>query len=286
MKKFKSLSIVATVVVLGLAAVIGGYIYTTTDGYQAQKLYDELGNDYAASQCDSITKRFPATKYAELAQEKKRTLLRQQAEWNTISKNPSRQAIQTFKSKHQLTDKYFIAAEEKLDSLLWDDALKLKTKKNYEEYAQLGQMARNYDEAMFVLQKMNQIPEVAAVSQNLEEQVNKFFDALGKGDATAVSALCADTVSFFLFRQNLTADKVAEFINKTYCKNIKKRTFSAPSAITFDKSRIAVDKAGYIAHFTIDLTAPAKVARKQKALFMFTPEGKIIYASMRPCFRK
>ena len=40
MKKFKSLSIVATIVVLGLAAVIGGYIYTTTDGYQAKALYD------------------------------------------------------------------------------------------------------------------------------------------------------------------------------------------------------------------------------------------------------
>ena len=143
MKKFKSLSIVATVVVLGFATVIGGYIYTTTDGYQAKKLYDALGNDYTAAQCDSITKRFPATDYAELAQEKKRTLLRQQAEWKTITKNPTLQAIQTFKSKHQLIDKYFVAVEEKLDSLLWAEAIKLKAKQNYDAYVKLGQMAHN-----------------------------------------------------------------------------------------------------------------------------------------------
>jgi hypothetical protein len=54
----------------------------------------------------------------------------------------------------------------------------------------------------------------------------------------------------------------------------------------FDKSRIGEEKVGYVAQFSIDLTAPAKVARKQKALFMFTPEGKIIYASLRPTYRK
>lgn len=286
MKKFKSLSIVATVVVLGLAAVIGGYIYTTTDGYQAKALYDALGNDYTAAQCDSITKRFPATDYAELAQEKKRVLLRQQAEWKAITKNPTLQAVQTFKNKHQLIDKYFVAAEEKLDSLLWVDAIKLKAKQNYEAYAQLGQMARNYNEAMFVLQKMNELPDVESVVPNLKEQITKFFDALGNGKAADVSALCADTVSFFLFRQNLTTEKVAEYVNKTYCKRIKKRTFSEPSEMTFDKSRIGEEKVGYVAQFSIDLTAPAKVARKQKALFMFTPEGKIIYASLRPTYRK
>lgn len=286
MKKFKSLSIVATVVVLGLAAVIGGYIYTTTDAYQAKALYDALGNDYTAAQCDSITKRFPATDYAELAREKKRVLLRQQAEWKAITKNPTLQAVQTFKNKHQLIEKYFVAVEEKLDSLLWVDAIKLKAKQNYEAYAQLGQMARNYNEAMFVLQKMNELPDVESVAPNLKEQITKFFDALGNGKAADVSALCADTVSFFLFRQNLTTEKVAEYVNKTYCKRIKKRTFSEPSEMTFDKSRIGEEKVGYVAQFSIDLTAPAKVARKQKALFMFTPEGKIIYASLRPTYRK
>lgn len=286
MKKFKSLSIVATVVVLGLAAVIGGYIYTTTDAYQAKVLYDALGNDYTAAQCDSITKRFPATDYAELAREKKRVLLRQQAEWKEITKNPTLQAVQTFKNKHQLIDKYFVAVEEKLDSLLWVDAIKLKAKQNYEAYTQLGQMARNYNEAMFVLQKMNELPDVESVAPNLKEQITKFFDALGNGKAADVSALCADTVSFFLFRQNLTTEKVAEYVNKTYCKRIKKRTFSEPSEMKFDKSRIGEEKVGYAAQFSIDLTAPAKVARKQKALFMFTPEGKIIYASLRPTYRK
>lgn len=286
MKKFKSLSIVATVAVLGLAAVIGGYIYTTTDGYQAKALYDALGNDYTAAQCDSITKRFPATDYAELAREKKRVLLRQQAEWKAITKNPTLQAVQTFKNKHQLIDKYFVAVEEKLDSLLWVDAIKLKAKQNYEAYAQLGQMARNYNEAMFVLQKMNELPDVESVAPNLKEQITKFFDALGNGKAADVSALCADTVSFFLFRQNFTTEKVAEYVNKTYCKRIKKRTFSEPSEMTFDKSRIGEEKVGYVAQFSIDLTAPAKVARKQKALFMFTPDGKIIYASLRPTYRK
>ena len=286
MKKFKSLSIVATVVVLGLAAVIGGYIYTTTDGYQAKTLYDALGNDYTAAQCDSITKRFPATDYAELAREKKRVLLRQQAEWKAITKNPTLQAVQTFKNKHQLIDKFFVAVEEKLDSLLWVDAIKLKAKQNYEAYAQLGQMARNYNEAMFVLQKMNKLPDVESVAPNLKEQITKFFDALGNGKAADVSALCADTVSFFLFRQNLTTEKVAEYVNKTYCKRIKKRTFSEPSEMKFDKSRMGEEKVGYVAQFSIALTAPAKVARKQKALFMFTPEGKIIYASLRPTYRK
>ena len=189
MKKFKSLSIVATVVVLGLAVVIGGYIYTTTDGYQAKALYDALGNDYTVAQCDSITKRFPATDYAELAREKKRVLLRQQAEWKAITKNPTLQAVQTFKNKHQLIDKYFVAVEEKLDSLLWVDAIKLRAKQNYEAYAQLGQMARNYSEAMFVLQKMNELPDVESVAPNLKEQITKFFDALGNGKAANVSSV-------------------------------------------------------------------------------------------------
>ena len=286
MKKFKSLSIVALVVVLVLTAIVGGYIYTTTDAYKAKQLYNALANDYTASQCDSIINRFPSSEYAELAQDKKRTLLRQQAEWSSISQNPTLQSVKNFKSRHQLTDKYFIAAEEKLDSLLWAEAQLQKSKKIFEEYANLGQMAKNYDEAMFVLQKMHKLPEVETVKQNLEGQLNMFFDALGNGDATAVAGLCADTVSFFLFRLNLTPEKVAEFINKTYCKKIKKRTFSAPSAMEFDKARIGVEKVGYIAEFTIDLTSPAKVARKQKAVFMFTPDGKIIYAAMRPIFKK
>ena len=147
-------------------------------------------------------------------------------------------------------------------------------------------MARNYNEAMFVLQKMNELPDVESVAPNLKEQITKFFDALGNGKAADVSALCADTVSFFLFRQNLTTEMVAEYVNKTYCKRIKKRTFSEPSEMKFDKSRIDEEKVGYVAQFSIDLTAPAKVARKQKALFMFTPEGKIIYASLRPTYRK
>jgi hypothetical protein len=275
MKKFKSISVVATIVVLGIVAIVGGYIYTTTDAYQAKKLYNELGNDYTASQCDSLTKRFPNSEYAELAQEKKRSLLRQQAEWNSISSNPSVQGLKTFKKKHELTAKYSNAADEKIDSLLWIEALNSKLEQAYEEYAALGQMARNYNETMNVLQWMHKLPEVASVSEQLKEQSKKFFEILGNGDAKAVAGLCSDTISLFLYHQNYTPAKVVDFVNNVYCKNIKQRTFVITSDIELSKARIAADKAGYAALFNVDLTAPSKIARKHKATILFTLEGKI-----------
>ncbi len=282
MKKFKSLSIVATVVVLLIAAILGYYIYTTTDAYQVQKLYNELGNDYTASQCDSITKRFPNSEYAEKAQEKKRNLLRQQSEWETIKNKPTLQAIQNFKKKHQLTSKLTIAVEQKLDSLLWVAAINSKLKKSYEEYGALGQMAEHYNEAMYILQGMHKLPEVETVTTTLQEQATKFFAALGEGNADDVAALCADTVSFFLFHQNLSNDKVKDFVNNVYCKNIKKRTFEITSNLEFDKARIGDEAAGYAVQFNIAIISPKKVARKHKVILLFTPECKIVYAALRP----
>ena len=281
MKKFKYIGVVATIAVLGLVVVIGGYIYTNTDNYQAEQLYKALSNDYTIAQCDSIIIKYPNTEWADSARQKKNILVRQQNEWNSITKNPSIQSVKNFKKKHKLTTKYSVAADEKLDSLLWFEACNNKIEKNYKEYIELGQMAHNYNEAMSVLQKMNNLAEVSSVAPTLENNVCKFFEELGNGNAKAVAELCADTVSHFLFRNNFTSKEVAEFITNTYCKNIKKRTFSKPNNMEFNKVRIDNEKVGYSAQFTIELTAPVKVARKHKATIFFTPDSKIIYAKMR-----
>ena len=280
MKKFKSTVIIATVAVLGFAAIIGGYLYTTTDGYQAKKLFNSLGNDYTASQCDSITKLFPNSEYAEKAQLKKRALLRQQSQWNSIANNPTLQNLKEFKKNADLTSKYSNAADEKLDSLLWIQALNGKLEKYYKEYAELGQMARHYNEAMHVLPMMHKLPEVSSVSEQLKNQSTKFFELLGKGDANGIASLCADTVSYFLFHQNYTPAKVADFISKVYCKKIKERTFVTSSDIEFSKARIGNDGVGYAAVLGVEITAPAKVARKHQAIILFTTEGKITYVAL------
>lgn len=282
MKKFKSLGIVATAIVLLIIAVIGFYIYTNSDAYIAKKIYNSLGNDYTVAQCDSIILLSPDSEYAKLAEEKKQTLLRQQREWNAIANAPTVESIKNYKSKHTLTETYSTATDKALDSLLWIDAIKGKLDTNYDEYLKLGEAAHHYTEASKVLQLMKELPFDATISANLQNKLSTFYEELGNGNASKVADMCADTVSFFLFHQNQTKKEVANFINKKYCKNIKTRTFTAPSNIEFHKARINNDEAGYAILFDIEITSPKKVARKHSACVFLNKEGKITYVAHKP----
>ena len=71
-----------------------------------------------------------------------------------------------------------------------------------------------------------------------------------------------------------------------YCKNIKTRTFTAPSNIEFHKARINNDEAGYAILFDIEITSPKKVARKHSACVFLNKEGKITYVAHKPFKRQ
>lgn len=285
MKKFKSLSIVATIVVLGLAAVIGGYIYTTTDAYQAKVLYDALGNDYTAAQCDSITKRFPATDYAELAREKKRSLMRQKGMWHAISKRPTVKALMQLKNTPDLLKKYAILADEKLDSLVWVEAQKGKTQKHYEDYLSLGKMTRHHNEAFRVLEKMQQLPNPETVQEQMQMSVKDFYHNLGNAQTSKVVEACADTVKLFLHRGNLDKTQLTNYLNKTYYKKVKKRNFTITSDISIHKARLTDDSYGYAAVCTMDEEIPGKRLRKSKSLILFNTDGKIVYVRINRVFK-
>ena len=96
MKKFKSISLLATLIVLIVVAIIGVYIYISSDSYQAKQLYEALGDDYTVSQCDTIIEKFLNSDYAELAKQKKNDLIRQQNEWAYISNKPTLERLTRF----------------------------------------------------------------------------------------------------------------------------------------------------------------------------------------------
>ena len=196
MKKNKSLSIVATILVLTFAGIIGLYIYSTTDGYKAKQLYAALGNDYTVAQCDTLINRFPNTEWAEFAKQKKINLLRQEHEWASITKKPKLEAIKNFKSKYELTTKYAVAVEEMLDSILWEQAKRGKTQKDYEEYLALGKMTRCHNDAFVMLQKMHQLPEVKAFESQFQKSITQFYDALANAKTNEVLELCSDIDSY------------------------------------------------------------------------------------------
>ncbi len=288
MKKFKSLSIVAPVVVLGLAAVIGGYIYTTSDGYQAKKLYDALGDDYTVSQCDSIISNYPATTYADFAKAKKRNLIRQQQEWRSICRKPTLEKVIKFQKKYQLTRQYAIAVEEKLDSILWKAAQHEKTEKCFEDYYALGKMTRYHNDAFHALQCMNNLPEVSAsMAQQFEATIGDFYKALSnKASTDRLTALCTDTIARFFYRQNLTKPELVAYVNKTYHKNVQKRDFKITSDIHFTKAYLGDDKVGYAAQFDLQQEAPSKPVMYFYATIIFNTDGKIMSINAKRVFNK
>ena len=285
MKKFKSLSIISTLVFLLFASVVGFYIYTTTDGYKAKQLYVALGNDYTASQCDSITKKYPSTEYAEMAQLKKRTLLRQQSQWQSICRNPSIESVQKFKNTPELMNKYVNLVEEKLDSLLWEEARRGKTKAKYDAYLALGKMTVHHDEAFSVLESMHHIPDVATLQEQLKQNATDFIDDLANARVSKVVDACADTVNYFLYHSNYTKDSLTDFLKKVYYKKVKKRTFNIVSDITFDKARLGETAVGYAAVFDVEHAIPGKKMRKSSFMLLFNLEGKIVYVAMKPKFK-
>lgn len=281
MKKNKSLSIVATIVVLTFAGIIGLYIYSTTDGYKAKQLYAALGNDYTVAQCDTLINRFPNTEWAEFAKQKKINLLRQEHEWASITKKPKLEAVKNFKSKYELTTKYAVAVEEMLDSILWEKAKRGKTQKDYEEYLALGKMTRCHNDAFVMLQKMHQLPDVKAFESQFQKSITQFYDALANAKTNEVLELCSDTIYRFLLRHRLTKPQLADYLNNNYTKKIKKRNFSITSDIEFTKGVYTGQEVGYAALFNLEQVMPSGKVRKNKVTMMFNPEGKIVYVVMR-----
>lgn len=287
MKKIKSLSIIATVVVLGLTIIIGGYIYTTTDSYQAKKRYEALGDDYSVSQCDSIITKYPHTSYAELTKTKKRNLVSQQREWQSICQNVSLERVQEFKSKYQLTRQYAIAVENKLDSIYWATAQRNKTQKCYEDYLALGKMTRYYNDALHALQRMHNLPDPTPLAPQLQETIEKFYSLLSnKATTPQLLDLCTDTISRFFFRQNLTQSQLATYLNKTYHKNVQQREFKILTPIQFDKAYITDEKLGYAAMFDLQQEAKSKPVRYYHATVILNTEGKIMHVNAQRIFSK
>ena len=287
MKKFKSLSIVALVVVLGLTAIVGGYIYTTTDAYKAKQLYNALGDDYTVSQCDSIILNFSTTEYADLAKAKRLNLIRQEREWRGICRKPTLERVQQFKSKYQLTRQYMIAVEEKLDSILWSAAQRGTTQECYQDYLELGKMTRNYNNALHALQCMHALPDASTIASQFEPTITKFYDALSSKETTRqLTALCTDTVARFFYRQNLPVRELETYINKTYHKNVQKRYFKITSDIHFTKAYVGDDKVGYAALFDLQQEVPSKPVRNYNATIIFNTDGKVMYINAQRIFKK
>lgn len=285
MKKSQYLSIISTIVVLVLAGMIGFYIYSTTDSYKAKQLYATLGNDFTVAQCDSITNSFPQTEYAELAQQKKRLLLRQKSQWESICRKPTIEAVKQFRNTPELLNKYVNLVEEKLDSLLWEDALRGKTKLHYEAYLALGKMTHNHNEAFKVLESMYKLPDVATLQDQLKNNATNFISNLADAKTNKIVEACADTVYNFLYHSNYTKEKLTDYLNKVYYKNVKKRTFNITSEIVVDKARIGEEKVGYSAIFDVDYSIPGKKIRKSTATLLFNPEGKIVGVAMKRKFK-
>lgn len=287
MKKFKSISLLATLIVLIVVAIIGVYIYTSSDSYQAKQFYEMLGNDYTVSQCDTIIEKFSNTEYAVLAKQKKIDLIRQQNDWAYISNKPTLERLKRFKSHYHLSQKMANAVEEKIDSIVWENALRGRTQKLYEEYVALGKMTRHHDEALIRLQDMLNLPNLQSLESALKINIDKFYDALSERSKTSeLIQLCADTVARFLFRHNITKDKLSSYIVNNYNKKIKKRIFNITSDIEFTKAYISDGKVGYAALFDIEQGLPSKPLIKKRAMLIFTPEGKVAYMNMRRVYKK
>lgn len=287
MKKFKSISLLATLIVLIVVAIIGVYIYTSSDSYQAKQFYEMLGNDYTVSQCDTIIEKFSNTEYAVLAKQKKIDLIRQQNDWAYISNKPTLERLKRFKSHYHLSQKMVNAVEEKIDSIVWENALRGRTQKLYEEYVALGKMTRHHDEALIRLQDMLNLPNLQSLESALKINIDKFYDALSERSKTSeLIQLCADTVARFLFRHNITKDKLSSYIVNNYNKKIKKRIFNITSDIEFTKAYISDGKVGYAALFDIEQGLPSKPLIKKRAMLIFTPEGKVAYMNMRRVYKK
>ena len=287
MKKFKSISLLATLIVLIVVAIIGVYIYTSSDSYKAKQFYEMLGDDYTVSQCDTIIEKFSNTEYAALAKQKKIDLIRQQNDWAYISNKPTLERLKRFKSHYHLSQKMANAVEEKIDSIVWENALRGRTQKLYEEYVALGKMTRHHDEALIRLQDMLNLPNVQPLESSLKINIDKFYDALSERSKTSeLIQLCADTIARFLFRHNITKDKLSSYIVNNYNKKIKKRIFNITSDIEFTKAYISDGKVGYAALFDIEQGLPSKPLIKKRAMLIFTPEGKVAYMNMRRVYKK
>lgn len=287
MKKFKSISLLATLIVLIVVAIIGVYIYISSDSYQAKQLYEALGDDYTVSQCDTIIEKFLNSDYAELAKQKKNDLIRQQNEWAYISNKPTLERLTRFKSRYTLSQKMTNAVVEKIDSIIWENALRGRTQKHYEEYIALGEMTRHYDEALIRLQNMYNLPNVQPLESELKINIDRFYDALSERSKThELINLCADTITRFLFRHNITKEKLSSYILNNYNKKNKKRIFNITSDIEFTKAYISDGKVGYAALFEIEQGLTSKPIIKKRAMLIFTPEGKVAYMNMRRVYKK
>jgi dihydroxyacetone kinase-like predicted kinase len=160
-----------------------------------------------------------------------------------------------------------------LDSILWEQAKRGKTQKDYEEYLALGKMTRCHNDAFVILQKMHQLPDVKAFESQFQKSITQFYDALANAKTNEVLELCSDTIYRFLLRHRLTKPQLADYLNNNYTKKIKKRNFSITSDIEFTKGIYTGQEVGYAALFNLEQVMPSGKVRKNKVTMMFNPEG-------------
>lgn len=151
------------------------------------------------------------------------------ADWQAVAKLSSIDAIHHFLDDHP--DGFFrSAANQKLDSLSYEEAEKEDTKEAYEKYITMfsdGKFVKDAEQKMSDLDRKELTVEE---SSGVKTALTNHFDALSENDRVALSMTLAHSVNSYLNKNNPTEEDIYQYMEEVVNKPGRYVQFSVKDA--------------------------------------------------------
>lgn len=261
------LIIIIILLLLALIGLGGAFYFHIQDERQIaaeEKAFACLEESAASEDFKDFLRRYPMSRHRADVINRMEKIQLLESIWSEIEKNGNAEDYRKFTERFQ-NPFYNKIAEARIDSIDWVNAKKSNVPDSYEKYMQSHPNGSYFAEASLAhRQSLGQLP---SVDQLLDARlaVEKFLNAVAKGDGASVSNMVTTVVEQFLGHRDITASDVAKTVKSMLSNHIKNCNFSIGD--DFELKRLGTGK-GYVAHASVEQNIKRDNAGKTSANYI------------------
>ena len=273
-------SVVIAIAIIGACA----YFYTSAQNGKEQDEYE-----YAMRSDDPTILQTYLANYKDAPQEHidsinahLQILIQQDQEWIDALVSGSKAALNEYLDKHP-DSPHRQEALSKIDSIDWEQCLKLNTLEAYQTYIDTHSDGLHYGEALTFLNKLK------ASEVTLEERLtisgifHDFFISINTRNENTLTTHFGESINF-LGKQDATRNDVVSFMNKLYKDNVESMVWSIPGSYEIRKKETGDGLYEYDTTFMAEQKVNNVDGTEMTNTFHITavvnPDGKITEMSM------
>lgn len=250
-KRITIISIVAAILIIVIGSVYFIY-HTNTVKEQENAAWTQLQTSTNVIDFDHFISEFPNGQHAENAKILRTKLVQALEKWDIIEASTDYQTFLDYVQNNPDSPLKTLATN-KVDSLLWDQAIRMNQADLYNLYLEKVPNGSHASEAQDMISKLNNQKVSDTEKTSAISNIQSFFTCLANKDQDELTNYIAPIMSSFLNKKNATKADVIIYMNKIHeDADINNITFTVNDGATIQRTKSASGDAGYSVNCTID----------------------------------